>query len=433
MFGVARSLLAALLLLLAGAAWAQTGCVPNPNDNGPPFVKRCPLPAAAINSALAAPSITSLRGVGKPSIVNIPTGNGAPITTLSSMLAQTSAKTNEDREFMMSLGLTSSIGDGYGSPSFDNAKVTLYSGFVGSAGSSDGWAANHLTDAYSGFFTGGIEKHTMRTDECDMDNFDVDVPALLSGVPTHFPPGVERPFSACLYISGAPSGTPGLHRNTYASLITSGVWQFGYAVMDNDLSQAAFYDYTNATYGIDIEGAHTVAARFNSGGVSAQFRHGTDMDLLIRGPIDLAAGNSITSVNDANNGLEPLEFLSGAALFNSALSVNKDTLPTAALDVAGDGKFSGDLAAVGAATLSSTLAVTGLATLSGGAKLGAGLVLTDYTAATLPACNSNTKFTMVAVSDLATTPVYSATINAGSGGGAVPWPVFCNGTNWTAH
>jgi hypothetical protein len=430
MFWAARDLIAALLLLLAGAARAQTECVPNPNDNGPPFVNRCPLPAAALNGALAAPSITSLRGVGTPSISNIPTGNGASITTLSSVVEQTNTTRTDSREYMMSLGLTSAAGDG---GIADNDKVTLYSGLVAKAGSSDGWATNNLTIAQSGFYTSGINKHTLRTDECDIDNFDVDVPALLSGFPTQFPRGVERPFSACLTIAGAPSGTPGLRRNTYASVITSGVWQFGYAVMDNDLSQAAFYDYTNATYGIDIEGAHPVGARFNSGGVSAQFRHGADMDLLIRGPIDLATGNSISSVNDPNNALEPLEFLSGAAVFNSALSVNQGTLPTAAVDVAGDGKFSGHLAVGGPAILSSTLEVTHVTTLSGGAKLGAGLVLKDYTAATLPACNSITKFTMLAVSDLPTMPVYNAVINAGSGGGAVACPVFCNGKNWTTH
>jgi hypothetical protein len=405
MLWVARSLFAALLLLLARGAWAQTGCVPNPNDNGPPFVNSCPLPTAALNSALAAPSITSLRGIGTPSISNVPTGNGAPITTLSSMVAQTNTTRINNREFMMSLGLTSAAGDGGVT---DNDKVTLYSGLVARAGSSDGWATNNLTIAQSGFFTRGKNKHTLRTDECDMDNFDVDVPALTFGVPTQFPRGVERPFSACLYISGAPKGTPGVHRNTYASVITSGVWQFGYAVMDNDLSQAAFYDYTNATYGIDIEGAHAVAARFNGGPVSAQFRHGTDMDLLIRGPIDLVGGNSISSVNDANNALRPLEFLSSEAVFNAPVSINKSTNPTVALDVGGSGKFSGTVTADG-------------------------FILKDYTASTLPACNSSTKFTLAAVSDLAVTPAYSTTIEAGSGGGAVAWPVFCNGANWTAH
>jgi hypothetical protein len=89
MFWITGSLLAALLLPVGGAARPQTGCTPNPNDNGPPFGNGCPLPPAALNGALAAPSITSLRGVGTPSISNIPTGNGAPIMTLSSMVAQT--------------------------------------------------------------------------------------------------------------------------------------------------------------------------------------------------------------------------------------------------------------------------------------------------------------------------------------------------------
>jgi hypothetical protein len=400
-----RSLFAALLLLLARAAWAQTGCVPNPNDNGPPFVNSCPLPPGALNSALAAPSITSLSGVGTPSISKPPTGNYVPTTTLSSMVAQTNTASFNDREFMMSLGLTSAFGDG---DILDNDKVTLYAGFVGRSGSADGWAVNHLASASAGFYTGGFNKHTMRTDECDLDNYDVDVPALIFGMPTQFPRGVERPFSACLYISGIPHGTPGAHRNTFAALINSGIWQFGYAVLGNDLSQAAFYDYSNATYGIDIEGSHAVSARFNGGAVSAQFRHGDDMNILIRGPIDLAGGNSISSVNDANNAQVPLEFLSSDVVFNAPVSINKSTEPTVALDVGGAGKFSGTVAA-------------------------AGFILKHYTADTLPICNSSTKFMMAAVSDLATPPAYSATISKGSGGGAVACPVFCNGTDWTAH
>jgi hypothetical protein len=111
---------------------------------------------------------------------------------------------------MITLGLTSSAGDGDSRQRQGDGlqRARRQSRLLGRLG------ANHLTDAYSGFFTGGMAKHTMRTDERDMDNFDVDVPALLAGAPTQFPRGGERPFSACLYISGAPKGTPGVHRNT---------------------------------------------------------------------------------------------------------------------------------------------------------------------------------------------------------------------------
>jgi hypothetical protein len=54
---------------------------------------------------------------------------------------------------------------------------------------------------------------------------------------------------------------------------------------------------------------------------------------------------------------------------------------------------------------------------------------TTYTVATLPACNAGLKATLAVVTD-ANAPTYNATV---AGGGAVTIPVFCNGTNWTAH
>jgi hypothetical protein len=46
---VTLSFLFLALLVNVGGAGAQTGCVPNPSDNGPPFINRCPLTAAGLN------------------------------------------------------------------------------------------------------------------------------------------------------------------------------------------------------------------------------------------------------------------------------------------------------------------------------------------------------------------------------------------------
>jgi hypothetical protein len=55
--------------------------------------------------------------------------------------------------------------------------------------------------------------------------------------------------------------------------------------------------------------------------------------------------------------------------------------------------------------------------------------LAQFTAATLPTCNSGAKGKWMAVSD-ATAPTYNGTL---TGGGAVSVPVYCNGSNWTTH
>lgn len=56
-------------------------------------------------------------------------------------------------------------------------------------------------------------------------------------------------------------------------------------------------------------------------------------------------------------------------------------------------------------------------------------ILTQTTVAGLPTCNAGNKGRLQGVTD-ANAPTYNATV---AGGGAVAIPVYCNGTNWTAH
>lgn len=42
----------AIMSAAAGTAWAQVGCVPNPNVNGPPYIDGCSLPASGLNKLL---------------------------------------------------------------------------------------------------------------------------------------------------------------------------------------------------------------------------------------------------------------------------------------------------------------------------------------------------------------------------------------------
>lgn len=58
------------------------------------------------------------------------------------------------------------------------------------------------------------------------------------------------------------------------------------------------------------------------------------------------------------------------------------------------------------------------------------LKLKVYTVATLPACNATYQDTLAAVSDQSGTPTYGGAL---TGGGAVHWPAYCNGSAWSAH
>lgn len=61
------------------------------------------------------------------------------------------------------------------------------------------------------------------------------------------------------------------------------------------------------------------------------------------------------------------------------------------------------------------------------------LQLASYSAAALPPCGSAGAGAMAMVLDLASTPFYGAAITAASGGGAIKWPVICDGDRWMAH
>jgi hypothetical protein len=60
---------------------------------------------------------------------------------------------------------------------------------------------------------------------------------------------------------------------------------------------------------------------------------------------------------------------------------------------------------------------------------GGSITLSAVSVASLPACNSKLKNTMMAVTDAAT-PVYNGPLR---GGGNISIPAFCNGATWTAH
>jgi len=91
-----------------------------------------------------------------------------------------------------------------------------------------------------------------------------------------------------------------------------------------------YYDYTNARLGLGTTSPQGIF----------EARTSTDNNLLVRGPIDLATGVSIFSVNDANNALRPMEMVASQFYIDGG-NVGIGTLnPTTKLDVNGNGRIS---------------------------------------------------------------------------------------------
>jgi hypothetical protein len=113
----------------------------------------------------------------------------------------------------------------------------------------------------------------------------------------------------------------------------------------------------------------------------------------------LSTGCMICAVNRTQGGSTTLSAATGMDI--SAVTISGNAFASAGFTVDGSGKLT-----------------------AYNAKLGH-----VYTVATLPTCNGGAEGTFAAVSD-ASAPTYNATV---AGGGAVHIPVYCNGTNWTAH
>jgi hypothetical protein len=168
-----------------------------------------------------------------------------------------------------------------------------------------------------------------------------------------------------------------LHGSTYQFAFVGALENGGNNIDSQPITFAAFNSSGAGMTGQQKFGSDG-AMSFNVEVKSAGFVSHTDPDKNLRlGPnIDLAAGTSITSTNDAGDQLSPLEILASDFYVNTPVR------------------------------------------------------LKSYTVATLPPCSSSTlAYAMTAVTD-AVAPTYNGVL---TGGGAVKVPVFCNGTAWVAH
>jgi hypothetical protein len=438
--------LAVLLLLLAKAAHAQTECSPNPNDiagtPGHAFVNRCPLSASGLNNLapLMQPASTPpLTAVGNlTGSVNRPQEGAAIMgASRSGYTAQqiadwifcncSDALSYDAVRGVGILGPGSTIDLVNGVAGYVMSQTPLSGAFPTSAAlfgmgiadvdNSSVWGMNTaISDNRGQVVTANYGRNLY-------NEFDLNFTS-------------PRSTGIGLIVGGAslaqPAGSTGVDI-TYLDFKSKGsVARWTYAFNSDDGATDTFAKVGNkATTGINIASQDFTMIYRDGAGTAKNLTYAAQP-----GGGLLLANTDNTSVFLCCVNLLLNEMSDPGAPPASLARIYADSADHKVKVITSDGVVAAWVNApnvggpIGGVT---TLEMSGLATLTGGARLGAGLVLKDYTAATLPACNSSTKFTMVAVKDLTNTPAYSATINASSGGGAINWPVFCDGTIWTAH
>lgn len=256
--------------------------------------------AVAYDAVLSVPGLGMLTG--GENISFSPIGN--PPTTLGSLVIQANTVSDiTQREFALSVGLN--VTTGHGGPA-GNDKVPFYSAVTGRAGGSDIWAGNFVAEAYPGYYQGVHVCHIL---ELDMNNKDSTQGDLTIST---FPSSMPFPYSAAIDVSGDPADGSITFRNTVGFIVDGGSWFYGYMALGNDIEHAVYYENTNATLGLDLEGAHTAALAIGLAGNAPiagaiDVRQGTDHRFVLRGPQHLADGWCLSSLNDANSGFKGIE------------------------------------------------------------------------------------------------------------------------------
>jgi hypothetical protein len=174
------------------------------------------------------------------------------------------------------------------------------------------------------------------------------------------------------------------------TIATSGGIQNGHTV---DIYNQSSYPQTWANgSGLSVSNSPIT----QSGGQTTRWRYSTDASAWVYQAGGTAPTGGVTSVNGGSSGAVACSPATGAALCDVVTSL----VPLKA----------------------TANTFTGLQTFTQPA------ILANYTVGTLPACSGFT-YGFAAVSD-ASSPTYNGTL---TGGGTQLIPVFCNGTNWSAH
>lgn len=154
---------------------------------------------------------------------------------------------------------------------------------------------------------------------------------------------VGMPVLPADYIVGLDiaGSTVSTFRSTVAAMTSGGHWQYGWAVMGTDVSEAAFFEFSNpgAKYGLLLAAPHIYGVFVTSAAAVNQFngpvavgmqgstitastpldvRTATDNRVVVRDKVNLANGISIYSINDANNATRGMEFGASSYLFSGS-------------------------------------------------------------------------------------------------------------------
>ena len=202
-------------------------------------------------------------------VPNNPVGN-SPLTW-SSLNVQGVTGQSDEREFLVSLGLLSNMGN-ESRPTPYHDKVTLYVAVEAGEGTGDVWAMNPLVTQLpsSGDYNAqGIE--------LDFNNFNMHRGDADGGG------GLAPPVSYGLSISGAAP-----FRSTAAALVSGSgrIWNRGIVFANDCIQQSTFQDLGNPDKSVDIRGNPTYGVYQVSASTKNFFAGGTGVGLPSAADID---------------------------------------------------------------------------------------------------------------------------------------------------
>jgi hypothetical protein len=203
-----------------------------------------------------------------------PTGNG--FSTSSAFTVQGTTNHDDQREFLVNLGLTSNRGANetvrVGGCRPD--KVTLYTGIVGEVGTGDIWSINPLLTQAA-----GSGSYNAQNIELDLNNENAHRGDVDDGG------GLAAPVTYGISITGA-----GKYRSTAAICVAGqkGMWNRGIVFASDSIVQSAFQDLgASHQKSIDIRGTPVYGIYQASEETKNLFRGNTshEGELRVRGPV----------------------------------------------------------------------------------------------------------------------------------------------------
>lgn len=205
-----------------------------------------PLPYSALRASscgvcpLDAPGAVANFSFAALDVVCAPTGNSP--TTWTTLNVQGVTGQDDEREYMVNLGLVSNRGVN-SRPTPYHDKVTLYAAIVAENGTGDVWAMNPLVTQ-----SAGSGDYNAQGIELDFNNENAHRGEEDAGA------GLAPPVSYGLSVTGAAP-----YRSTSAILVSGSgrIWNRGITFANDCIQQSTFQDLGNGGKSIDIRGSPT--------------------------------------------------------------------------------------------------------------------------------------------------------------------------------